>query len=141
MKESSKAIIGAIGLIAVLGFGITVRKCGPAVSAQQLLTKPAAEVSTKTKQKQVVKTTRKLPGGETTITTVTTEQSSTVRPIPSRDNRVQIGVLYPNLLPSGKMTNPVYEAGYERRLFKLPVFVGGKITSEKAIGLTTSVEF
>lgn len=141
MKEISKAIIGAIGLVTVLGLGITMRKCGPSVNTQQFLTKPVAAVSTKTKQKQTVTTTKKLPSGVVTTTIVTTEQSSDVRPIPSRDNRLQIGVLYPNLLPSGKLTSPVYEAGYERRLFKLPVFMGGKITSEKAIGLTTSVEF
>ena len=133
MKEINKAIIGAIGLISVLAFGIGIRKCGPKLNSE--VVKPVVKVPT-TKTYSIITTVKPNTTGvdTTTVTTITKEVA-----LPKPKYKLDLGVTAVELT-KGFIT-PVYDLGLQRRLGDLPASAGVRVYTDGKVGLTFSVEF
>ena len=136
MKETTKAIIGGIGLITVLGFGIMLRTSGPKATKTETVNPARENAKTNTKE-----TTTTFPNG---VKVVTKEvQVETLKIIEfKKNNRVSVDIQCRTLgVLNGTCKDRVYGLGFERRLFDSPVFIGGGMDSKGGVKISTSVEF
>jgi hypothetical protein len=133
MKETTKAIIGAIGLTSVLAIAVFTRSCGPKLTKTEEIAAPVKSSKTKVKTGKKVTT---LPNG-TTIRETTTEKITVVES--KKKNRAGISATCDHVSLSG-CREIIYGVGYERRIFD-NVFIGAGVNSRGGISISTSVEF
>ncbi len=136
MKETTKAILGGIGLITVLGFGIMLRTCGPKATKTEIANPVRDQKPGKVTTNHEVTTTT-TPNGNTT-TTIRDVQIIEFK----KNNRISVDIQCRTLgVLNGTCKDRVYGLGFERRLFDSPVFIGGGMDSKGGVKISTSVEF
>ena len=136
MKETTKAIIGAVGLVSVLALAIVTRTCGPKLPGLPTIgTEKPIPAQEKVKVKKDKKVTV-LPNG-TTVTETSTEKTTVVSV--QKNNKAGVTVTCNKASLNG-CKDFTYGVGYERRVFE-SVFVGAGINSDGGISISTSIEF
>jgi hypothetical protein len=138
MKETTKAIIGAVGLISLLAMAVFTRSCGPKLDIKEKLspskTIPVQEkVKVKTKKGEKVTT---LPNG--TVIKETAIEKTTV--IDNKKNNKAGVTVTCNKVSLNGCKDFTYGVGYERRVFEF-VFIGAGINSDGGVNISTGVEF
>lgn len=131
MKETSKAMLGAIALISVLAIGIGISRCRPKLQ----VSKPVVSVPT-TQTHSTTTTVTPAPSG-TSTTTVTTITKEVV--LPKSKYKLDLGITAVELTKG--FIAPVYDLGLQRRLGELPASAGVRVYTDGKLGVTFSVEF
>jgi hypothetical protein len=136
LKETTKAMIGSVGIISLLALAVFTRNCGPKLNVIDKLTPskvvPAKE---KVKVKKGEKVTT-LPNG-TVIKETTTEKTTVVDN--KKNNKAGVTVTCNKASLNG-CKDFTYGVGYERRVSE-SVFLGAGINSDGGVSISTSVEF